>query len=400
MSPGTKHIFNLLKAIEGRRGEMLALIERLVLQNSFTENPAGGTVVGEMLAEAFCSVPGLSGQAFESSSKRFAPHWVFTTPAAGDNSKGCIALVGHLDTVFPPGSFEGFHIEGNIARGPGVLDMKGGLVVMLEALRVLSQFNLIDKIPIRIVIVSDEEVGSPEGRPLIQEHLKDAACALVFEAGRKNDLVITARKGTAGLKAAAIGKAAHAGNAHKEGANAIWALAKFIDCAQQLTDYGRGITVNVGKVSGGQSKNTVPDAAEAHLDFRFEHQRDGEATLLALQQAAERAMAAVPGTSVVVGGSLGRAPLEKTPENTALYQAYAACAKEAGLGYGEAPLVGGGSDASSTAAIGIPSIDGLGPRGTGFHTKDELIEIDSLVPKAAALALFLTNFNPIQTNLK
>lgn len=368
---------------------MLAQIERLVNQNSHTDYPAGGKIVGEMLAEAFCALPGIAAQAIESPGGHFAPHWVFSTPGARANSQGCIALVGHLDTVFPPGTFEGFRREGDIARGPGVLDMKGGLVVVLEALRVLSQLDCIDKIPIRIVIVSDEEVGSPEGRPLIQEHTRGAACALVFEAGRKNDLVITARKGTAGLKAVATGKAAHAGNAHAEGANAIWALAKFIDGAQKLTDYGRGITVNVGKVSGGQGKNTVPDAAEAWMDFRFEHVADGEATLSALQKAAERAMDEVPGTEVRVLGALSRPPLEKTEANTALYKSYAACAKEAGLGDGEAPMVGGGSDASSTAAIGIPSIDGLGPRGTGFHTRDELIFVASLVPKAEALARFL-----------
>lgn len=372
---------------------MLSLLERLVNVNSYTENTEGGRLVGQMLADEILNIKGMTGHSVESASGRFAPHWIFyntnNTPGAQSDSEGCIALVGHLDTVFPPGTFEGFQMDGELARGPGVLDMKGGLVVMIESLRILSQFDLISSLPIRMMVVSDEEVGSPESRPWLQEQARGARCALVFEAGRKNDMVITARKGTAGLKVVASGKAAHAGVAHAQGANAIWALAKFIDLAQQLTDYGRGITVNVGKVSGGQSKNTVPDAAEAHLDFRFEHLKDGEATLLALHQAAEKAGERVSGTSVKVVGALSRVPLEKTEANTALYQAYAACAKEAGLGHGEAPLVGGGSDASTTAAVGVPSIDGLGPRGTGFHTKDELIEVGSLVPKVEALARFL-----------
>jgi glutamate carboxypeptidase len=201
--------------------------------------------------------------------------------------------------------------------------------------------------------------------------------------------VITARKGTGALQVVARGKAAHAGNAHALGANAIWALARFVDRAQGLTDYARGVTVSVGKIGGGQSKNTVPDHAECAVDFRFERLADAEATLQALRAAAAAAASSVPGTSLTVEGGRARAPLERTGANVALYREYAACARAAGLGDGESPLLGGGSDASTTAAMGIPSIDGLGPRGSGFHTRDELIELATLVPKAEALAAFL-----------
>lgn len=381
-------IDRIKEALSGRQAAMLERIERLVLQNSFTENVEGGRAVGELLSEELGSIEGISVRT-EPSSGHFAPHVIASTRAAEAAPEGCIAIIGHLDTVFPPGTFEGFRVEGDIARGPGVLDMKGGLVVAMEALRALAKVGALEKLAVRFVIVSDEEVGSPEGRPLIEREVRGAQAALVLEAGRKNDLIITARKGTAGLKAIAKGRAAHAGNAHASGANAIWALAKFIDRAQGLTDYARGVTVNVGKVSGGQSRNTVPDAAEALLDFRFERMAEGHGTLLALRSAAEEAEEAVPGTSISIAGSIAREPLERTAANVALYREYAACAKEAGLGDGEAPLIGGGSDASSTAAMGIPSIDGLGPRGSGFHTKEELIEIASLVPKAEALARFL-----------
>jgi glutamate carboxypeptidase len=370
-----------------REPAMLAAIARLVEVNSYTENVAGGALVGEMLAAELASIPGITVRILPST--RFAPHLIAATHAAEASAEGCVAIVGHLDTVFPPGTFEGFRREDGIARGPGVLDMKGGLVTAIEALRALAAAGALDRAKVRFAIVSDEEVGSPESQPILRRELAGAACALVLEAGRAADKIITARKGTGGMKAAVAGKAAHAGNAHDKGANAIWALARFIERAQLLTNYERGVTVNVGKVSGGQSKNTVPDEAECALDFRFVHLADGEATAAALRSAAAEAAASVPGTSITVTGGPGRLPLERTEGNVALYREYAAHARAAGLGDGEAALLGGGSDASTTSAMGIASIDGLGPRGSGFHTRDELIEIASLVPKAEAMAAFI-----------
>ncbi|MDC3954731.1 M20/M25/M40 family metallo-hydrolase [Polyangium jinanense] len=372
--------------LRAREEAALALLEALVEVNSFTDNVPGGTRVGEMLAAELRGLEGVSSVRSHASA-RYAPHWVARTEAAEESAAGCVAIVGHLDTVFPPGTFEGFRREGPIARGPGVLDMKGGLVVVLEALRALAHVGLLARVPIRVVIVSDEEVGSPEGQRVIAEEVAGARAALVFEAGRAKDLVITSRKGTGSAHIVATGKAAHAGNAHADGANAIWALARFIDHAQKLTNYTRGVTVNVGTIRGGHSKNTVPDRAEAELDFRYERRADGDALLVALAEAAKEV--AVPGTTITVTGGIARSSLERTAASVALYEAYAACARAAGLGDGEAPLVGGGSDAATTAAFGIPSIDGLGPRGTGFHTLDERIEVATLVPKAEAIVRFL-----------
>ncbi len=374
-------------ALAGREAAMLAAVERLVSVNSFTDNVGGGNLVGAMLTEMLTALPGVSVRALPS--ERYAAHLVASTRAAEQSAEGCVAIVGHLDTVFPPGAFEGFSVEGGIARGPGVLDMKGGLVVAIEALRALTVVDLLERIPLRFVIVSDEEVGSPESQAILRRELAGAVCALTLEAGRAADRVITARKGTGAVKVVATGRAAHAGNAHQQGANAIWALSRFIDRAQGLTDYEAGVTVNVGKVSGGQGKNTVPEQAEALVDFRFVKIADGEATFARLVEAGCAAAESLPGTTVTVTGGPARMPLERTEANIALYREYAAHAKAAGLGDGEAPLLGGGSDASTTAAMGIPSIDGLGPRGTGFHTRDELIEAASLVPKAEAMAAFL-----------
>jgi glutamate carboxypeptidase len=294
--------------------------------------------------------------------------------------------------VFPPGLFEGYRRDGDLARGPGVLDMKGGLVVVAWALKALEQAGMLQTLPgLRLVIVADEEVGSPEGQQVIKSAIEGAQGALVFEAGRKNDLVITRRKGTGAVTVTAHGKAAHAGNAHKEGANALWALAKLVDRAQGLTDYDRGVTVNVGKVTGGTSKNTVPDRAEALIDLRFETRADGEALVAALRKAAEECAASVQGTRIEIEGGIARLPLERTEASTLLMERYGAAARAAGLGSGEAGLIGGGSDASTAHAMGIAAIDGLGPRGIGFHTKDEQIEVATLVQKAQALARFLVS---------
>lgn len=372
---------------EQAKGMETALAE-LVEVNSFTENVEGGRKVGEMLEELF-AIELLDATRIPSESGRFADHLVVTSSWTSQGDAP-IALVGHLDTVFPPGTFEGYRRDGDLARGPGVLDMKGGLVVVAWALRALAHSGGLTQLPgLRVVIVADEEVGSPEGQRIIKNAIAGARGALVFEAGRKGDLVITRRKGTGAMTVRAHGKAAHAGNAHKEGANALWALAKLVDRAQGLTDYARGVTVNVGKVTGGTSKNTVPDRAEALIDLRFETRADGEALVAALSRAAEECAAAVPGTRLEIGGGIARLPLERTDASAKLMEDYGACARASGLGAGEAPLIGGGSDASTAAAIGVASIDGLGPRGIGFHTKDEQIEVRTLVQKAQALARFL-----------
>jgi len=365
---------------------MADCIAPLVEINSYTENPEGGRKVGALLCELFVR-DGV--EASVRPSERFADHLVFRS-RPGLPNRGAVALVGHLDTVFAPGTFEGYRSDDATAYGPGVLDMKGGLVVIAFALRALAATGGLDAVvPVRVVVVGDEEVGSPEGQGVIAAAISGSSACLVFEAGRVADAIITRRKGTGGMTAIAHGRAAHAGNGHQEGANAIWAIARFIDAVQRLTDYDRGVTVNVGRVAGGYSKNTVPDRVEAQVDLRFRTRVDGEQLVAAIRRAAEEAAATVPGTRIELHGGVARPPLERTEASARLYAEYAACARAQGLGAEEAPLIGGGSDASTAAVLGVPAIDGLGPRGSGFHTKDERIELASLVPKAQALARFL-----------
>jgi glutamate carboxypeptidase len=381
-----------LAGVRRRGDEMIALTRRWVEINSYTENVAGVNAVGAMLREAY-ALPSLACTVLRGGA--LGDHLVWRTPAAAHAAP--IVLIGHHDTVFPPGHFEGWREDGGRAIGPGALDMKGGLSVIRGALAALDEVGALAGLPLVVITVADEEIGSPGSAAHLRELARGAACALVFESGRAGDAIITRRRGVGAMTVVAHGVAAHAGNNHKDGANAIWALARFIDQAQQLTDYARGCTVNVGQIIGGTSKNTVPERAECKLDLRYETVEDAEALIAALDAAARSAAAAVPGVRLEPSGGVNRLPLERTPASAALRDEYAACARAAGLGDGEAALLGGGSDANTVAPLGVPAIDGLGPRGAGFHTTTEYVELATFVPKAEALLRFLWARRPAHT---
>jgi len=374
-------------AVHARAPEMVAMTRTWVEINSYPENVAGVNRVGALLQDAF-ALPSLTCTLIPGGD-RYGDHLIWRTPAARAPDARPILLVGHHDTVFPPGHFEGWREDGDRAIGPGALDMKGGLSIIRGTLATLEAAGALAALPIVVVSVGDEEVGSPSSTPHLREVATGAACALVFESGRAGDMIITRRKGVGSMSVVAHGKAAHAGNNHKDGVNALWALAKFTDAAQALTDYARGVTVNVGQLTGGTSKNTVPERAECALDLRYQTVGDAEALVAAIRAAADAAAAAVPGARLEVTGGARRLPLERTPASEALRDEYAACARAAGLGHGEAPLLGGGSDANTVASLGVPAIDGLGPRGAGFHTTTEYIELPTFGPKAEALLRFL-----------
>ncbi|HEY7726782.1 MAG TPA: M20/M25/M40 family metallo-hydrolase, partial [Anaeromyxobacteraceae bacterium] len=326
-----------LSWLEGQGPPMEALLERLVRQNSFTRNRAGVNAVASILAEEL----GRAGLAVERlPGERFGDHLAFSGPAAGP----AVFLVGHADTVFPPGTFEGWERRGRAGCGPGAFDMKGGLVVMRFALEAAARGGFLARVPVRGLVAADEEVGSPESQPLTRARAAGAACALGFESGRAGDAIVTRRKGVGAVEARASGVAAHAGNDHARGRSAVWALARFVDRAQRLTDAARGLTVNVGVFEGGTSKNTVPAAARAEVDLRFETPADGESLLRALEQAAVES--ALEGTRLELARSAWRQPMVRSEASAALAAEYGACQAESGLGQGEAPLSGGGSDAS------------------------------------------------------
>jgi glutamate carboxypeptidase len=374
-----------LAAAERRASELLPALRRWVEVNSYTGNVDGCNRVADMLAESF-ALPGLTLQRVAGNG--CGDHLIWRTPAWEAAPARRLLLVGHHDTVFPPGTFEVWEEAGDRLRGPGVLDMKGGLAAIRTALAALADLGELAALPLALVSVADEETGSFDSRTLLEDVARGARAALVFESGRATDALVTQRKGTGKVLVKVIGKAAHAGNNLEDGVNAVWALARFIDGAQRLTDWDRGVTVNVGLVEGGSSANTVPGHASCQLDFRYVRGVDGVELMSAFDQLA-RGIGAESGARFVIEGGVRRAPLERTDASMALMRRYEACALAEGLAGGEAPLQGGGSDANTVGAIGVPAIDALGPRGKGFHTHDEYIELPTLGQRTRALVRFL-----------
>ncbi len=371
--------------VESHTAELDDALKRLVEVNSFSGDRAAGNEVAARLVELF-TIPGLEPSRIPSA--RFGDHVVVRSK--GQRGVDPIALLGHSDTVFPPGTFEGYRVDGRLRRGPGVFDMKGGLVSIAFALKAIAATKGLEHVPpLRVVIVSDEEVGSPEGAPLIRAFIAGAQACLVFEPGRSNDAIVTERQGTGSVIARAFGKAAHSGNAYWEGVSAIRALARFVDVAEAQSNRATGVIVNVGTISGGTSKNTVPAEAVAGVDLRFQTPAEGEALVQRLASLAEGAAAQVPGSKVELERGPMRPPMNKVPGVEALRQRYGRCARAVGLSGDEAPRQGGGSDGNTASAMGIATLDALGPRGKGFHTHDEQMEFDTLVQRTRALARFL-----------
>lgn len=361
-------------------------LARLVEVNSFSGNQADGNEVVSRLVELF-TIPGLTAQRVPSG--RFADHLILRSK--GRPAEPPLALLGHSDTVFPPGTFEGYRSEGDLRRGPGVFDMKGGLVSIAWALKAIASRGSLDDLPpLRIVIVSDEEVGSPEGAPLIRAFIGGAQACLVFEPGRKNDAIVTERQGTGSVTCHAHGKAAHSGNHYWDGVSAIRVLSRFVDAAERLSDKSTGTIVNVGTIVGGTSKNTVPAQAKAGVDLRFQTPADGERLVQTLTTLATETARSLTGSRLEIEPGPMRPPMNKVDGVEALLKRYAVAARAAGLSADEAPRQGGGSDGNTAAALGVPTIDALGPRGSGFHTADEYIEFETLLQRTCALAHFLT----------
>jgi glutamate carboxypeptidase len=371
-----------------RADDLDAALRRLVEVNSFSGNREGGNEVVSRLVELF-TIPGLTGQRMPSA--RFADHVIFRSK--GHRAESPLALLGHSDTVFPPGTFEDYRVDGPLRRGPGVLDMKGGLVSVAFALKAIAAWKGLDALPpLRVVIVSDEEVGSPEGAPLIRTFIAGAQACLVFEPGRSNDAIVTERQGTGSVICHAHGKAAHSGNSYWDGVSAIRAMAKFVDAAEGVSDRKSGTIVNVGTISGGTSKNTVPAEATAGVDLRFQTLADGEQLVATLKRLALEAAATVSGSRLEVEQGPMRPPMNKVDGVDELRRRYGKHARAFGLSDDEAPRQGGGSDGNTAASMGIATLDGLGPRGKGFHTHDEHIEFESLLQRTRVLTAFLADF--------
>ena len=300
-------------------------------------------------------------------------------------------LVGHYDTVFEPAdAFQRFREDPNDsarAIGPGVADMKGGLVVLLFALRALAETGDLDRASYTVLLNADEEIGSLGSRALVEAEARAATYGLVFESARENGAMVSSRRGLGQFYLTARGRAAHAGSAHREGRSAVLEMAHKVIEIEQLTDYRGGVTVNTGIFDGGTKRNIVPEHAEVWIDLRYDEPARGEAVHRRLEQIAEKSR--VPEVRAELWGTLHRPPKLATPETLALLERHAGLARALGLAPPDPIHAGGGTDGSLMGAVGLPTLDSMGVRGGRAHTDREFVVLDSLAERAALAALLV-----------
>lgn len=308
----------------------------------------------------------------------------------GDAPEGPAAmLVAHLDTVYPVGTAASRPARpaGDRLIGPGTADNKSGLLSGLYALAALEDLGLLSSFGrVTLVCGGDEETDMRVSGVVLRELAPVMDLALVLEAGRENGDIVGARKGSGAFRIEVAGKAAHAGVEPHKGANAVVALARHIDALHELNGMRPGMTLNVGVVAGGTVSNVVPDHAEARIDVRVVAAADTEPVRRALQEvvATER----LPGTRAALHGDFKLPPLARTPAIDAVARLASECANELGFDV-TAAATGGGSYANVLAGLGLTVLDGLGPIGGLDHSPDEYIEVSSIVPRTALLALLL-----------
>jgi glutamate carboxypeptidase len=295
-----------------------------------------------------------------------------------------ILLMGHRDTVFPAGEAarRPFRFNDGRAYGPGVADMKAGLVMNAFVLAALHRHGA--RSPLVGLFTSDEEIGSPSSRMLIEAEARQARAVFNAEPGRPSGAVVTGRKGGVFMRVEIFGKAAHSGANFKDGISAIEELAHKILALHALTNVEQGTTVNVGIVSGGQTVNTVAPHAMAEIDLRFVTPADRTAAMAEIERILANGF--VPGTSTKLEIAGEFLPLVPTPESKRLFELYAACSAEIGHPV-TGDFTGGCADSGFAAATGAPTICATGPIGGRAHSPDEYMQIDTMVPRAQALAL-------------
>ncbi|MFM9942348.1 MAG: M20 family metallopeptidase [Hyphomicrobiaceae bacterium] len=371
-----------------QQGAMLALLEEVVNIDSGSYDKAGVDKVGDRFVRHFAERGLLT---------RIEPHETYGNAIhirlddSLSNEKP-IVLMGHRDTVFPKGEVgkRKFKIEGTRAYGPGVADMKAGLVMNAFVLEAFKRFGGAPA-PLAGLITSDEEIASPSSRPVIERVAREASAVFNSEPGRPTGNVVTGRKGGIFLKLEVFGKAAHSGGAFEKGISAIGELAHKIVALHAITDLKRGITVNVGLISGGQSVNTTAPLAEGRIDLRYVKPADRAYALAAFQKIVDGAT--VPGTTAKLEILGEFAPLSQSEGSQNIFETYSAASKDLGLTVaGE--FSGGCADSGFTAGVGCPTICAVGPVGGNAHTADEYLEVASMVPRAQALALAILRLKP------
>lgn len=367
-----------MNTFESSSPEMIALLHKLVELESPTDQKTAVDRLGAFVADE-CRRRGAQVEIIpnETTGNHVAARW--------GSGPGGILLMHHMDTVFPLGTLESmpFYEKDGRIFGPGVLDMKGGLVVSLSAITALQAAGELRR-PVTVLVTSDEETGSATSEGLITLLANEAELVLVMESGLLDGSLKTWRKGVGEFHVEVRGRAAHAGGAHEEGLNAIEELAHQVLAIQKLTDYARGTTLNVGVIKGGTVSNVVPEQASVEVDFRVLNPTETERVTSAMQ--ALRPV--LPGTSLVISGGLNRPPMPFDERMKVTFEKASRIA--AGIGQQiKAGGSGGGSDGNFVAPLGIPLLDGMGVYGEGLHSEREYIFSRSLPERAALTAALI-----------
>ena len=347
-----------------------------------TSDPAGVNRLMTLVAGQFEAI-GAHAERIPGRDNR-GDHLSITSPWAGphgENSAGILVLC-HLDTVHPSGTLAThlpFRIDGDNAYGPGICDMKGGAYLAFAAYRAIAADPQLQKLPIRLLYTSDEEVGSPTSRALIEAAAASAKYVLVTEAARDGGKIVTARKGVGRYDITTHGRPAHSGARHADGRSAILEMARQVVAIEGMTDYARGITVNIGQISGGTADNVVPQTCTAAIDLRVKTMAEAEEMHRRLTSLTPIG----PDITIEVSGSMNRLPYEESVASRQLFDHARDCARELGIDL-QGIATGGGSDGNFTAHR-VATLDGLGCDGFGAHTLGEHIFISSLVPRKMLL---------------
>ena len=379
MSASAQQQDQILNWLKDSHGDMLALLEKLVNIDSGSYNKLGVDKVGDEV-KAFLESQGVGTSRIPVETHGDSIRGM----VAGTGSNRPIMLMGHRDTVFPDGEAERrpFKIEGSRAYGPGVADMKAGVVMNAFVLAAFQKFGGAPG-PLVGLFTGDEEIGSPTSRPIIENEARGARVVFNSEPGRPTGNVVVERKGGIFFEVDITGVAAHSGGAHEMGRSAIGELAHKIQAWHALTDYDAGVTVNVGLVSGGQSVNTVAPYASCGIDVRYRKPADRAGIVERITAIANTSTVEDTSAEIRIRGEF--APLAPTEASDTLFKHYVASAGQAGLKV-EGEASGGCADSGFTAGVGTPTVCATGPVGGNAHSPEEYLEIDSIVPRAQALA--------------
>ncbi|MEQ1613292.1 MAG: M20 family metallopeptidase [Hyphomicrobiaceae bacterium] len=355
------------------KSEMLDGIRRWVEIESHTADIAGVSHMMDTCAEGWRQ----AGAMVERIAGRdgYGDHLVVSS-AWGSADPGILVLC-HLDTVHPRGTIKDlpFRVDGDRVFGPGIYDMKGGAYLAFAAYQAIARAGRKTPLPLRFIYSADEEVGSPTSRALIEAHARNAKYVLVTEPARDGGKIVTSRKGVGRFVLTANGRPAHSGAKHEAGRSAILEVAHHVVDIEAMTDYARGVTFNVGQISGGTADNVVPALCTATIDMRVKSFADAEH----FEQMFRKLKPYNPDVTVQVTGGLNRPPYEMSPAGAKLFAHAREQASALGIDL-VGMATGGGSDGNFTAHF-VPTIDGLGVDGDGAHTMHEHMLLSSLEPR-------------------